>query len=214
MNIVEWIHHRFVHPHRVRVLVAHLARLLPTGGRVLDVGAGDGLLAQRLAQLRPDLTLQGVDVLVRPHTAIPVEPFDGRNLPFPDRYFAAVLCIDVLHHASDMAGLLAEMARVGQCVVIKDHLCHHPWEHRLLRRMDRVSNDSYGVALPFNYQSRPQWLALFARMGLRVEAWIGRLHLYPAPAGWLLDRNLHFMARLAPASAGPEDPPRGVPDRR
>jgi hypothetical protein len=29
------------------------------------MGSGDGLLAYRLGQLRPDLTIEGIDVLVR-----------------------------------------------------------------------------------------------------------------------------------------------------
>ena len=45
-------------------LAQHLADLLPRNASVLDVGTGDGSLAQRIGQLRPDVTLRGIDLLV------------------------------------------------------------------------------------------------------------------------------------------------------
>jgi hypothetical protein len=62
--------------------------------------------------------------------------------------------------------------------------------------MDRIGNARHGVRLPYNYLTRRQWDDAFARAGMRVDAWVPALGLYPAPASWLFDRGLHFAARL------------------
>ena len=36
----------------------------------------------------------------------------GENLPYPDDYFDAVVCVDVLEHVTDLTEVLAEVARV------------------------------------------------------------------------------------------------------
>src|SRR2546428_13958676 len=75
------LHGRLICPRRVRRLGDLLAGVLPPGARVLDVGCGDGRLAKRVLERRPDLTLAGIDVLVRARTHVPVARFDGRTIP-------------------------------------------------------------------------------------------------------------------------------------
>ena len=70
MSWVETIHGRYVHDRRSRVLSGHLAKFIPENVLVLDVGCGDGLLGQLISQIRPDVTIKGIDVLVRPRTHI------------------------------------------------------------------------------------------------------------------------------------------------
>ena len=195
-------HQHLVHGRRVEVLARHLADLLPRDSSVLDVGAGDGHLADRVAQLRPDLRLIGVDVLVRAGARIPVQPFDGTRLPFDDNGVDAVMMIDVLHHASDQQTLLRETARVAKRrVVIKDHMVRGPLARPTLRFMDWVGNARHGVALPYAYWSEDQWREAFDRFGLRVTARRDQLGLYPWPASMLFERGLHFMAALEPGTA-------------
>ena len=52
------------------VLSAALAERLPRDACVLDIGCGSGDLAPRVMRLRPDVSNGGIDVLVRPGTAI------------------------------------------------------------------------------------------------------------------------------------------------
>lgn len=197
MSVVELVHGRYVHNRRVRVLCDHLAAVLPQGARVLDVGCGDGLVARRIAERRPDVEVHGIDVLVREHTHIPVEPFDGDRIPFPDRSWDVVMFVDVLHHTDDPMLLLREAARTaGRAVVIKDHLCEGPLDRRLLRFMDHVGNARHGVTLPFNYWRRHDWERAFAELGMSIGSWRQHLGLYPQPASLLFDGSLHFIARL------------------
>jgi 2-polyprenyl-3-methyl-5-hydroxy-6-metoxy-1,4-benzoquinol methylase len=101
MTAVDRLHGGFVHPRRVQVLAAHAARLVPPRAHVLDVGTGDGRIAAALGTARPDLRIEGIDVLVRPDAAIPVGPFDGRAIPRGAGSVDVVTLIDVLHHADD-----------------------------------------------------------------------------------------------------------------
>jgi SAM-dependent methyltransferase len=197
MSMVDTIHGGYVHGRRVRVLCRQLADALPRGASVLDVGCGDGLLASLILQKRPDLTLRGIDVLVRGQTRIAVEPFDGQSIPAADGAYDVVMFVDVLHHTNDPLVLLREARRVArQAVVIKDHTRDGLLAGPTLRFMDYVGNARHGVVLPYNYWPKARWMKAFAELGMTVELWQKHLGLYPWPASWVFGRSLHFVARL------------------
>ena len=192
--------HAPVFARRIEVLSRHLAEMLPQDASVLDVGAGDGSLAKRLMERRRDLRVQGVDVLVRPDTHIPVREFDGTTLPFPDRSFDAVMLVDVVHHAADQAALMREVARTARrAVLIKDHFVQGLLARPTLRFMDWVGNARHGVRLPYSYWTPGEWEAAYRDAGLQRTAQRDRLGLYPWPASIIFDRGLHFIAALSPA---------------
>jgi SAM-dependent methyltransferase len=164
---------------------------------VLDVGSGDGLLGKLTLQIRPDISIRGIDVFVRPYTHIPTDPYDGNTIPYLNASFDVVIFIDVLHHTTDPMILLREAKRVARnAIVIKDHLVDALFARQTLRAMDRVSNTRHGVALPYNYWPKEKWLRAFDTLGLTVESWTTKLALYPIPARWIFDRSLHFVTRL------------------
>lgn len=193
--------HERVYGRRIRVLARHFAELLPRDASVLDVGSGDGLLARRVMDLRPDVRIAGVDVLTRPQSHIPVTLFDGVTLPFATGEFDAVMMVDVLHHASAQDALLAETARVARrALLIKDHVLAGPFAQRTLAFMDWVGNARHGVALPYNYWTEDRWQAAWRGLGLRVATRRDHLGLYPWPASLVFERGLHFIVKLERAS--------------
>ena len=197
MNPIERIHGDYVFDRRVRVLAGHLAEAIPRDARVLDVGCGDGAMARAIAGRRPDLAIEGIDVLVRDETHIPVKEFDGVSIPMKDRSVDVVLFVDVLHHTEDPKILLREAKRVASVgIVIKDHTRDGFLAGPTLRFMDWVGNARHGVALPYNYWPEKRWRDAFAELELEVSSWEPKLGLYPGPAGWFFDRSLHFVARL------------------
>jgi SAM-dependent methyltransferase len=201
LGITDWLHQRWVHARRVRVISNHLDPLLAPGARVLDVGAGDGRLAAVLASVRDDLEIRCIEVQVRSTTAYPVEPYDGARLPFDDHAFDAVILVDVLHHASDPLGLLAEAHRVaGSLLVIKDHALEGWLADLTLRFMDWVGNARHGIRLPFRYWTRQMWIDAFKELDLPVRSWRSALGIYPWPATLLFDRDLHFVVSIERAT--------------
>jgi SAM-dependent methyltransferase len=198
--LLNTIHNRLVFGRRVEVLADALAAAIPEGhGRVLDLGCGDGQVAVALMRRRPELEVEGVDVLVRPVTHIPVTPYDGAVLPFEAESFDYVTIVDVLHHTDDPAAVLREAARVAtQSVVVKDHLREGLLAGPTLRLMDWVGNRGHDVRLPYNYLDERQWRQAFAAAGLSEAGRQVDLGLYPAPLDWVFGRRLHFVNRLEP----------------
>lgn len=164
---------------------------------MLDVGCGDGTISALLQRKRPDILVQGIDVLQRARTYIPVEIFDGSAFPFPDSSFDVVLFSDVLHHTVDATILLREARRTAkQHLLIKDHFREGLAAKARLRFMDWVGNARFGVALPYNYWTRGQWNTAWQQIGLQPEQIVTDLGLYPKPADWVFGAQLHFIALL------------------
>lgn len=191
------VHEALVFSRRVEVLARELAGQLPSGGRVLDIGCGSGDIAAAVMARRPDVQIEGVDVLVRPNTRIPVTAYDGSRLPHPDKSFDVAMMVDVLHHTDDPEAVLAEARRVArQGVLIKDHFRDGLLAGPTLRFMDWVGNAPHGVRLPYNYLSGDEWRSIWSRLGLTPTNLRDSLGIYPAPFTWLFDRRLHFVTLL------------------
>jgi 1-acyl-sn-glycerol-3-phosphate acyltransferase len=109
----------------------HLWERLPREGRLLDVGAGEGLLGVFLREAGSRLVVHGVDIdearIAAARTAAGADPAlifevaDGEDAPFPQA--DVVTCIDVLHYLTParqdrlMARLCAAVAPGGTLYV-------------------------------------------------------------------------------------------------
>jgi len=197
VSLVGRWHQSLVFGRRARVLSETLAAEIPGNSSVLDIGCGDGSIASLIQSAVPGVQITGIETSQRPACRIPCHPFDGTHIPFPDRAFDICMFVDVLHHTNSLREILAEAARVSRrFILIKDHLCENAFDFRTLQFMDWVGNRAHGVVLPYNYQSKAQWLTLFEDSGLTVRSWNRALRLYPAPFNLVFGRNLHFSALL------------------
>jgi ubiquinone/menaquinone biosynthesis C-methylase UbiE len=147
-----------------------MLELIPQNSTVLDVGCGYGKMDLKMSEQRCDLSILGVDVLIRDKTYGNVTLFDGKNIPFPDNHFDVVMLVNVLHHANVPLDLLKESARVSRkYVLIKDHIVQGIFARQILSFMDNISNKKHGVSLPYNFLTKQQWQACFATSELKAR---------------------------------------------
>jgi ubiquinone/menaquinone biosynthesis C-methylase UbiE len=150
-----------------------------------------------MEMLRADLSLEGVEVMVRPNAHIKLTEFDGVHLPFADDEFDFCMLIDVLHHTHNQVEILRECLRVARdFVLVKDHLCESLLDTITLRFMDWVGNKSHGVELPYLYLSAERWRQLYEQCHAQAGTTKAKLNLYPLPASLVFERNLHFMSKI------------------
>lgn len=198
-SLMGKVHGAAVFDRRVRVLAEKLGSLVPAHSRMVDVGTGDGQIALQIAQNASEVNVEGIDIMLRPKTHIPVTLFDGSTIPFDDNSADVVSFVDVLHHTDDPASLIKEAARVARkAVLIKDHLSENSFDHLTLRFMDWVGNAPHGVVLPYNYAPKADWMSWFDAADLTVDAFETEIPLYPFPFNMAFGRKLHFVARLTP----------------
>jgi SAM-dependent methyltransferase len=127
---------RYVASEELEEVCALLARSVPRNGRILELGAGRGLLAGALARKgfnvvaleREGSSVVGVASQSRVHElrAVAWVRGDATALPFPAETFDAVICRSVLHHLSDLGGGLSEARRCtkagGLFIACNEHI--------------------------------------------------------------------------------------------
>lgn len=160
--------YRFHKPRYQIQLLKDLAALLPSGDcRILDVGAGSGLVAEMIVSMFPGKSVVAVDVTNRilPSVGVPFRTFDGQNLPFEDDSFDCALLCNVLHHvkADHRRRLLNEALRVtgGGPLVIKDHRAEFRLDHVKLTWLDFAGNAPFGGMVHARYLGGRDWDELF-----------------------------------------------------
>ena len=164
--------YRYRKPRYQLRLLEDLARLMPAGERrVLDVGAGTGLLAEAIGTLFPGKRVTAVDTAHRtlPGLRVPFVAFDGRHLPFGAGAFDCALLCNVLHHVrrQDREPLLREVLRVtgGGPLLVKDHLARGALDGLRLRWLDLAGNLPFGGMLAAEYLDSRQWGGLLSALG-------------------------------------------------
>jgi 2-polyprenyl-3-methyl-5-hydroxy-6-metoxy-1,4-benzoquinol methylase len=113
---VRWLTSRFVD--RLDALVGDIAADQRPATRPLEVGAGEGVISQRMSSRfgscvaldLPDADLRR-EWRTRPGPAY--LHADALRLPFRDEAFDLVVCVEVLEHLHDPAAGLRELARVS-----------------------------------------------------------------------------------------------------
>lgn len=136
--------------------LAEMVASLGTPARILEIGCGDGSVADRLCSVFPQATYLGIDVAPEPGRRY---TGDRSRAEFrsivssellaegPDP-FDLVVVVDVLHHVldGDRAGLLSDAAALtssGGVVVVKDWERDRSVAHMLCYGADRyVSGDA------------------------------------------------------------------------
>lgn len=99
--------------------VEFIKQYVPLGGRILDVGCGNGIFTLRFANAGARVT--GLDYsrhLLGQNSHSPLVCGDATSLPFPDGSFDVVFEANVLHHVPDRERVIAEMKRASRRYVV------------------------------------------------------------------------------------------------
>ncbi|WP_245677662.1 class I SAM-dependent methyltransferase [Chondromyces crocatus] len=191
------LHHRTVSVPRAERVATALANTIGHAGSLLDIGAGDGVIARDLAQRVGAQRVAGVDVKLRPDPCIDVVHYDGEQLPFPDGAFEIVVLSDVLHHCARPAVVLSEALRVAtRAVAIKDHFRFGPLSDKILLAMDVAGNAAPGVLVRGTYFSPADFVALVEEAGGRVADLTWPLRIHDLPFRLITWDRLQFAARI------------------
>src|SRR5947207_15631000 len=89
-------------------MAQEIARVIPRGSEVLDVGCGNGFIAHHLSAML-GRSVVGIDLTENTRALIGYRRYDGAVFPVATDSFDAVLLCYVLHHAQDLGAVLCEM---------------------------------------------------------------------------------------------------------
>ncbi|HKO35276.1 MAG TPA: class I SAM-dependent methyltransferase [Pyrinomonadaceae bacterium] len=148
-------------------MALEIARVVPRGSEVLDVGCGNGYIAHHLSAML-GTTVTGIDVADSTEAPIDYRQYDGREFPAPDSSFDAVALAYVLHHAQDVHSMLEEMKRVlrpGGIVIIYEDIPATAWDRFICWTHDLKWRKRTGAC---TFRHEAEWQELFARIGLEV----------------------------------------------
>jgi methionine biosynthesis protein MetW len=166
-----------------RVTQATIARLVPEGSRVLDLGCGDGSLLAHLRDTR-GCSGYGVEIddakvracLEKGVNVLQLNLEEGLAM-FGDDSFDVVLQIDTLQHLRNAETMLRETARVGRIGVVAFPNFAH-WPNRLSVLLGRMPVTR---RLPYQWHDTPNirvgtytdFEVLARKNGLHIEDCFG-----------------------------------------
>ena len=156
-----------------------LARLVPEGSRVLDLGCGDGAMLDYLQRHRGcsgyGIEISDANVLACVQRGVDVVQLnldEGLTL-FDDASFDVVLQLDTLQHLRNAKSMLRETARVGRTGIVSFPNFAH-WPNRLSVARGRMPVTR---RLPYQWYDTPNirvgthadFEVLARRNGLQIE---------------------------------------------
>lgn len=148
-------------------MALEIARVIPRGSEVLDVGCGNGYIAHHLSAML-GTSVTGIDVADSTEAPIDYRQYDGRKFPAPDSSFDAAVSAYVLHHAQDVHSMLAEMKRVlrpGGVAIIYEDIPATAWDRFICWTHDLKWRKRTGAC---TFRSEDDWRELFTQLDFYV----------------------------------------------
>ena len=147
-------------------------KLYITGEKILDLGAGDGLLALEIKNLL-DKEVLLIDVLDYNQTDLPLILYNpGSNLPLADNEVDTTILYTVLHHSSDPKHLIEEAVRVTKHrLIIKEAYIENEINRLTNSFFDWFYNRVIGdedINVPLNFLKVSEWQKIIKSYGFNI----------------------------------------------
>lgn len=148
-------------------MALEMARVIPRGSEVLDVGCGNGYITHHLSAMM-GASVIGIDVADATEAAIDYRRYDGLRFPVAGNSFDAVVLAYVLHHAQDTKAMLEEMRRVlrpGGLAVIYEDIPKTLWDRFICWTHDCKWRKRTGAC---TFRGESEWRSVFEEAGFKV----------------------------------------------
>jgi SAM-dependent methyltransferase len=148
-------------------MALEIARVVPRGSEVLDVGCGNGFIAHHLSAML-GTNIVGIDLGNSADAPIDYRRYVGARFPVPDGSVDAVLLCYVLHHAQDGSVVLSEMRRVlreGGLAVIYEDIPQNSWDRGVCWIHNRQWRGRTGQC---TFRVDSEWQRLFEYFGFEI----------------------------------------------
>lgn len=150
-----------------RKIAPFVGQLTPRAS-VLDIGAGNGLVAEALIAEGHRVTLLDVQAGAVFNTELEAVVYDGQVIPYAENSYDYALLLTVLHHIKTPEVVLQEAARVADRVVIIEDIYRNRVQQYATYAMDWWVNLGYAPA-PHTNKTDEGWKATFEAMGATLE---------------------------------------------
>ena len=148
-------------------MAQEIARVIPRGSEVLDVGCGNGFIAHHLSAML-GAGVVGIDLGNSAEASIDYRRYNGAHFPLLDGSCDAVLLCYVLHHAQDVSVVLNEMRRVlrgdGLAIIYED-IPRSWWDKGVCWFHNQQWRGRTGAC---TFRREPEWRALFESFGFEI----------------------------------------------
>lgn len=153
---------------REEIIVQNVMPHVRARQRIVEIGAGNGLVAQRLHEATgADFTL--LDVVDYNKSKLPMQLYDGRALPFADNSFDLAMLVFVLHHNPDPRPVMREALRVARGgVLVVENDVRGVVKRPVTRIIDSFEFVRRGVPRCYFTKSSDEWRQMFEGLPARA----------------------------------------------
>ena len=148
-------------------MAQEIARVVPPGSRVLDVGCGSGYIAHHLSAMLSSEVV-GIDLGETTEAPIDYQPYNGTHFHVESQSFDAILLCYVLHHAQNLEMIMAELSRVlraGGRALIYEDIPVTWWDRLVCAIHNRKWRNRTG---PCTFHAAHEWRRLFKVAGFEI----------------------------------------------
>ncbi len=165
-NLVPKINEKLLN--RAELVYSHIANKA-VGNSYLEIGAGDGKVAELVSREGKSVTL--LDVLDFNETNLRLVKYDGKKMPFGNDIFDTSSMLMVLHHCDNPLQVLDEAIRVTKKrIIIIESVYANEEEKKINTFVDWFWNRVFheGINVPLNFKMPQEWLEIFEQKSLKL----------------------------------------------